>query len=157
MNSHSNQNEGIRVLEEFVCEAIPDPSVLASPLEPAVAGQQHELEVMVADFEPLSATLVGEDGRLKERIAIGSGVSLCPQFASLRRPGAVGGNEVLTFLIDIPVGIALNLVASALYDWMIKHGVRRARANGVELPISGGAAEDVRVIEQTLGTRGGVQ
>lgn len=30
MNSHGNQNEGIRVLEEFVCEAIPDPSALSS-------------------------------------------------------------------------------------------------------------------------------
>ena len=31
MNRHSNQNEGIRVLEEFFCQAVPDPSVRPSP------------------------------------------------------------------------------------------------------------------------------
>jgi hypothetical protein len=30
MDSHSSQNEGFRILEEFVCQAIPDPSTLAS-------------------------------------------------------------------------------------------------------------------------------
>src|SRR6266542_3170021 len=29
MKSHSNYNEGFRIQEEFVCQAIPDPSVLA--------------------------------------------------------------------------------------------------------------------------------
>lgn len=79
---HSNQNEGIRILAEFVCQAIPNPS-LAPPRQAAVAGKEHELAVIFSDFQPLSATLVGQDGRLKDRIEIGSGVTLCPQSQSI--------------------------------------------------------------------------
>lgn len=149
MKSYSNQNEGIRILEEFVCQAVPNPS-LAPPHQPAVAGKEHELAVMFADVQPLSAAMMGQDGRLKDRIEIGSGVTLCPQFTSIRRAGAIGGTEVLTFLINIPVGIALNMAAAALYDWLCKHGVRRARANGIEVPVSGTASDDVPVIVHAL-------
>lgn len=113
-------------LDEFVCQAIPDPS-LAPPRQPTVAASEYELEVMFADLKALPATLLSKDGRLKDRIEIGSGVSLCPQFTSIRRAGAVGGNEPLTFLIKIPAGIALNMAAAALYDWLRTRGVRRAR------------------------------
>jgi|SRR5579864_126742 len=150
MNSHSDQNEGIRILEEFVCQAIHDPGLLAASSEPAASGKEHELEVMVADPRPVSAVLVGEDGRLKDRIEIGKGVALWPQFPSLQRAGTVGGNEALTFALNNPDGIALNLVAAALYDWMTKHGVRWARANGVEVTVSDTATKDVPIIAQAL-------
>ena len=43
MNSHSNQNEGIRILEEFVCQAIPDPSGLpANGSNPISTHSQNE-------------------------------------------------------------------------------------------------------------------
>lgn len=149
MKSHSNQNEGIRILEEFVCQAIPNPS-LAPSRQPTVADKKCELEVMFADLQPLSSSLVGQDGPLKDRIEIGCGVTLCPQFRSIARAGAVDGNAVLTFLINIPVGIAPNMAAAALYDWLCKHGVRRARVNGIELPVSGAASEDEPVIAHAL-------
>ena len=153
MNSHSNQNEGFRILEEFVCQAIPDPSVLASSRQPAATGMEHELEVTGTNPESLSATLVGEDGRLKDRIEIGNGLALCPLFTSLRRSGPVGGSETLAFILHIPVGIAIDLVAAAIYDWMTRHEVRRARADGVEVTVSGTPTEDVPALAQALGQK----
>jgi len=111
---------------------------------------EHELEVMVSDPTSLTPALVGEDGRLKDRIDVADGVSLSPLFTSIRKAGAVGGAEVLTFIYHVPVGLVVGVAAAALYDWIKARGIRRMRVNGHEVAVTEKPAETVPVIEQAL-------
>src|ERR1051325_4754515 len=107
---------------------------------------EHQLEIMTVDSTSLSNALVGADGRLKEKVEIGNGIKLFPLFTSFRRAGAVGGNEVFAFLIEIPVGVISHFIAMAIYEWITKHGIRRVRANGVEVKITDVPSESIPAI-----------
>jgi hypothetical protein len=158
MSSHPDPNEGMRILDEFVCQAIPDPSVLADSSQPAPPATEHQLDLLVTDPASLSAILVGEDGRLRDRIEIDSGVALSPRFTSLPGPGAAGGEEVLAFVIHTPAGVTTHGVATAVYEWAARHGVPRMRVNSAEVSVSVPPAEAVPAIVQALGQKAtGVQ
>jgi hypothetical protein len=97
-----------------------------------------DLEIILNHPEDLSSTLIGEDGRLLPSVDIGQGITLQPQFTSLKTSHMTGGPEILLFLLGIPVGIASQIIADYLYDWLCEKKASKVRINKREIIISDG-------------------
>jgi hypothetical protein len=53
------ENEGFRILDDFVCDAIPDPSL--TPAKPAHQGQNEGMSVVTEIVFDLSKEVTSED------------------------------------------------------------------------------------------------
>lgn len=141
------KNEGVRMVKEFVCQAIPAPAITADLVR---AGLIRVLEIVASEPSSLAAALVMEDGFLHPRIELGSGVALAPLFASLDDVASTDGIRVFTFALNVGNGANNQVVAAAIFEWLTKYGIARVRINGVEAAVSASAAESVPALLQAL-------
>jgi hypothetical protein len=109
-----------------------------------------DLEVMINNAEDWTSYLIDEDGHLRSNIEMDHGLTLAPQFTSLKSERAVGEADILLFILSIPVGIATDLLASALYDWLTRHKVHRIRIQRSELTILEGKEKFTHQITEII-------
>jgi len=109
---------------------------------------QVSLEVL--DHDALLADLLDERGHLKGSFTIGCGVALLPQFTAIKTKRAVGAPEILQFVLSIPVGIATGVAANALYNWLIRSKVPKARIKTTEIVLTEKKEHTVHLITRVI-------
>lgn len=104
----------------------------------------------VSDYNELLADLLDERGRLKDSFTIEDGVTLSPQFSAIITKRAVGAPEVLQFVLSIPVGIATGVAANALYNWLTRSKVPKARIKTTEIVLTEKKEHTVHLITRVI-------
>jgi len=108
------------------------------------------LEVVLNDPEALSSCLLGENGRLLRSIDIGQGIVLEPQFTTLKSSRMTGDLDIFLFLLGIPVGIATQIAADILYDWLSEKKAQKVRIKQQEIIIADGKKIFIKRVSEMI-------
>lgn len=109
-----------------------------------------QVSVEVTDHDALLAELLDENGHLKGPLALGKGIVLSPQFTAIKTKRAIGATDILQFVLSVPVGIGTGVAANALYSWLMKNKVPRAKIETTEIVLTEEKEQTIRLIVKTL-------
>lgn len=109
-----------------------------------------QVSVEVMDHDALLSVLLDESGHLKDSLSLGNGVVLSPQFTAIKTKRAIGATDVLNFVLSVPVGIATGVAANALYSWLVKNNVPKAKIERTEIIVTDEKEQTISLIVKTL-------
>jgi len=111
---------------------------------------EKNISIQLSDKEIMDKLLLGEDKNLLEKISIGDKVELLPLFTTFKSKKVVGGNEVLNFLLSVPVGVTTGIIANYLYSWFLKSKTSKIRIEKTEITITEDKETTIKIIIETL-------
>lgn len=109
---------------------------------------KYDLDLVLGDSSSIALGGLEDLRRPSKMIDIGEGLSLSPP--PIRSAGAIGHLDVVGLLLNVPLGISIHLAAMKLHEWACRRNIRKVRVNGVEVEVSGEAAEVVAAIARLL-------
>ncbi|MDM8528206.1 hypothetical protein QUF58_08330 [Anaerolineales bacterium HSG24] len=89
----------------------------------------YNLQVITKNSKNMEETLTLSTGEIADKIKLKHDIELLPQFTYIDSSRMIGGEDILLFLLSIPVGMATSITANIIYDWLTKNEIEQVRLN----------------------------
>lgn len=114
---------------------------------------EHDIDIMIDDRASLREQLCEDNGRLKDKLGLEKGIAIIPQFTTLDTRRAIGSLDILSFIINISIGITSSIAANFIYSWLVANKVKRVRINTDDILILEDKDKTVYLITESLEKR----
>lgn len=144
------QHGPVHILDEIICEPVPDLQVWRSPDPPQTSKESHEVVIDGQSALELSRRLAFAGGKPIARIDVADGIGLIPYYHAISQSDQSCDAAMIACSLTISPGVPLRVAASELIQWAKQNCVDEMILDGVLWSASGDVDKFVSEWERFL-------